>query len=196
MNTAVIKLNKIKTTDNGLKGSVHIAQEDIVTLIAAKVTKKITKNPKRKLLEEDKDDAPPKKKISKGPHPWLKYFKVADGIKYKIGDTKEFKGNNFHYCDTPTHRDRIKWHTHSATDYTVRKKWLRKQEEEGASESSLPEANVHEVGNNTSRNGNEEDDQTLQQDNDVNALLATAMNLVTDNNIVRDYIANTINVST
>ena len=50
MNTAVVKFNKINATDNGFKGSVHIVQEDIVSLIAAKTNQeeKETNNRRRR----------------------------------------------------------------------------------------------------------------------------------------------------
>jgi len=47
MNTAVVKFNKINSTENGFKGSVHTVQEDIVIFIATKATNKPLKK-KRK----------------------------------------------------------------------------------------------------------------------------------------------------
>ena len=79
MNTAVVKYNKINSTENGFKGSVHTVQEDIVALIAAK-TKKPQIQKKRKPQEEDVDNEPPKKKFSKGSPPWLKHFKGSDEL--------------------------------------------------------------------------------------------------------------------
>merc|ERR1740124_662728 len=88
MNTAVVNCNKINSTDNGFKGSVHTVQEDIVALIAAKIPKKLIKKKKKPTLEEGHDEEPPKKKFSKGSPPWIKHFKDSDGKKYKKGDTK------------------------------------------------------------------------------------------------------------
>ena len=192
MNTAVVKYNKINSTENGFKGSVHTVQEDIVALIATKVKKPQIKK-KRKPQEDDVDDKPPKKKqFSKGSPPWLKHFKDENGNKYKIGDTKDFKGKTFHYCDTPNHRDRAKWHTHAAADCSVRKKWLRKQDEDGTSGSPGTEVNANEIIESDTTSDDDNDNEPQQ---DINALLATALNLVTDNDIVRDYIANAINAA-
>ena len=69
--------------------------------------------------------------------------------------------------------------------------WL-KNEAEGTSNNASPaEANVTEMEVDTIP--------TMTPGNSVNhadihALLASAMNLVTDNNVVRDYIAEAINV--
>ena len=123
MNTAVVKFNKINSTENGFEGSVHTVQEDIVALIATKSTNKpIKKKIMTQFKEEDYEADPSKKQFSKGSHPWLKHFKDADGNKHKIGDTKQFKGKTYHYCDTPHHRDCAKWHIYAVVDYSVRKK--------------------------------------------------------------------------
>ena len=109
MNTAVVKFNKINSTENGFKGSVHTVKEDIVALVAAKATNKsLKKKRKPQSKEEDEDNEPPKKKFSKGSTPWLKHFKDADNNKYKISDTKDFKGKIFHYYDTPNNCDGAK----------------------------------------------------------------------------------------
>ena len=193
MNTAVVKFNKINATDKGFKGSVHTVQEDIVALIATKTPKKSTKKKGKSTIEEGDDEEPPKKKFSKGTPPWIKHFKDSDGNKYKIGDTKEFKGKTFHYCDTPNHRDRAKWHTHAATDCSVRKKWLRNQDESNVSGGTTVEANSNDVTKDEIPHDEKDASEDSQQD--VNALLANALNLVTDNDIVRDYIANAINAA-
>jgi len=112
-----VKLNKINSTENGVKGSVHTVQEDMVTLIATKATNKPLKKKRRTQFKEEDDEAdPPKKKFSKESPPWLKHFKDLNCTKHKIGDTKEFKGKIYHYCDTPSHCDRDKWRIHAAVD--------------------------------------------------------------------------------
>jgi len=127
MNTAVVKFNKINSTEHGFKGSVHTVQENIVALIVTKATNKPLKKKRRTKFKEEYDEAdPPKKKFSKGSPPWLKHFKDADGNKHKIGDTKEFRGKTYHYCDTSNYRDRTKRHKHAAVDFSVCKKWLKK----------------------------------------------------------------------
>jgi len=165
MNTAVVKFNKINSTENGFQGYVHTVQEDIVALIAPKATNKPLKMKRRTQFKEEDDEAdPPKKKFAKGSPPWLKHFKDVDSNKYKISDTKEFKGKIFHYCDTPNHCDCTKWHIHAAVDCSICKKWLKKQDKDGASACNATEANTNKVteedensddGNNDELNCNE-----------------------------------------
>ena len=40
---------------------------------------------------------------------------------YKVRDTKDFNGKNFHFCDATSHRNKIKWHTHPDESCGVRK---------------------------------------------------------------------------
>ena len=76
------------------------------------------------------------------------------------GDTKDFKGKTFHYCDTPTHRDRAKWHTHAASDCSIRMKRLRKEDKDGASGSNPTEANANEVTEEDANSDDENDEKT------------------------------------
>ena len=54
------------------------------------------------------------------------------------------------------------------------------------------EANANEV---TEEETSSEEGESDESPQDVNALLENALNLVTDNDIVRDYIANAINAA-
>jgi len=65
------------------------------------------------------------------------------------------------------------------------------QHEDGASASNATEANTNEVTEETETSDDGNNDKPQQ---DINTLLATSMNLVTDNYVVRDYIANTSKV--
>ena len=62
-----------------------------------------------------------------------------------------------------------------------------------ASWSNATETNANEG---TEKDTNSDDGNDDESQQDINAVLATAMNLVTNNNVVHDYIANTINPST
>ena len=68
-----------------------------------------------------------------------------------------------------------------------------KQDEDGASASNATEANTHKA---TEEDENSDDGNNDKPQQYINALLVTAMNLVTNNNVVRDYITNAINAST
>ena len=108
MNPAAITFNKIITLDNGFKGSVRIVTEDIVALM---VNKRKGTQGERKIIDDDNTtDGDPKKRRKKELLKWVKHYKSPCGIKYKLGDTKEFDGHTYHYCDAPTHRYLIKWH--------------------------------------------------------------------------------------
>ena len=99
-----------------------------------------------------------------------------------MGDTKNFKGKTFHYCDAPTHGYRIKWYTREAKDCSVRKKWLiSKGNNTDSISTPNPEVNANEVED---LSNDSAEDESPFTDTDVNVLLATAMNLVADNDIV------------
>ena len=187
MNSATIKYNKIAATEGGFKGSVHSVQEDIVALFA---TKAKSNNNKRKA--EDVDNTNPKFKKSKtNTPPWITHFE-KNGVKYKVGDSKDFNGKTFYFCDAPIHRDKIKWHTHKHDVCRVRKIWIKK-EAEGKSDNAPPaEANITEAEEDTVSTVTPENSVNSA---DIHALLASAMNLVTDNDVVRDYIAEAINAA-
>jgi len=70
---------------------------------------------------------------------------------------------------------------------------LKKQDEDGASASNATESNTNKV---TTEDENGDDGNNDEPQQDINTLLTTAMNLVTDNDVVRDNIANAINSST
>ena len=61
--------------------------------------------------------------------PFLYHYKDGvTNVKYKVGDTKDFNGQTFYFCDAPWHKNKIKWHTHPADLCRVRKNWLKKKE--------------------------------------------------------------------
>merc|ERR1740124_1697966 len=196
MNSAILKHNKIIASTEGFKGLVHTVQEDIVALITVNAKKKPSKPHKRKTDDDNKDNEPNKKWKSKTRNnkpPWLKHYKDTDGTKFKVGDAKGFKGKTFHYCDAPTHCCRMKWHTHEAKDCSVRKKWLISNGDNTDSTSiPSPEVNANKVED---LSNDSAEDESPSTNTDVNTLLATAMNLATDNDIVWDYTENTINAA-
>ena len=185
MNSATIKYNKISATEGGFKGSVHSVQEDIVALFATKA------NSQKKRKADDEDTLKPKSKKTKmNTPPWITHFE-KDGVKFKVGDSREFNGKQFYFCDATIHRDKIKWHTHKAEVCRVRKIWLKK-EAEGTTDAPPAEANVTETETDTVSTVTPENSVNSA---DIHALLASAMNLVTDNDVVRDYIAEAINAT-
>jgi hypothetical protein len=58
--------------------------------------------------KSDKSDAKAK------PPPFIWHWKVTkepDLVIYKLGNTKVWLGETWHFCDCPNHRNRVKWHT-------------------------------------------------------------------------------------
>ena len=110
------------------------------------------------------------------------------GIKYKVGDTKEYGGKTFHYCDAPAHLKKIKSHAHSAESCRVRKFWLKSKDDD---DSAI--ANVADAGKTTPPNTNDVDDNKTPSE--LTTLLDSAMNMVTDNDVVKNLINNAIDAS-
>ena len=99
-----MKYNKIVTKERGFKGSVHNAQEDSVALITTKV-----KQSKRKHLNPPNDEDRLKgKKLTPDDPDLIKHFKLPNGIKYKVGDTRDLKREIFYFCDSPTYQNPMK----------------------------------------------------------------------------------------
>ena len=188
MNTAVMKYNKIVTHEGDFKGSVHSVQEDIVALLSTK-----TKAGKRKHQNSEKDEDKLKTRRPKLDEPdFIKHFKASDGTLYKIGDTKEYEGKTFHFCNAPTHRNRIKWHTHPADKCRVRKLWLKSKESGDVNEAPNFAATANNAETIIDVDATAPTNADTQPTN-VQALLASALNLVKDNVVARDYIAEAMN---
>jgi len=119
-----MKYNKIVTKEGRFKESVHTIQDDIVALITEKSRSNAKRSFKRKVNEDEQKSANTKRsKLKTDELSWIYHFKLSAGVKYKVGDTKEFKGKTYHYCDAP-HRAHIKWHTHTPADCRVCQKFL------------------------------------------------------------------------
>lgn len=115
MNLTTIKYNKIVTTENGFKGSVHTVTEDIVALMD---NKKATNSKRRKPVNDDGGGGGGTNKQKKMELPkWVRHYISPTGTKCKLGDTNEFNGDAYHFYDAPTHMDQIKWYTHSHSEY-------------------------------------------------------------------------------
>ena len=186
MNSATMKYNKIACTTSGFKGSVHTVHDDIVAMMA-----KSQPSNKRKQDNEiiDITKSPPTKKVKRDTPPFMTHYKDAStGIKYKVGDTKEYGGKTFYYCDAPTHLNKIKWHTHTTDSCRVRKLWLKSK-----TDNDSAVANVGDAESPTPPDNDESD--TNNSPSPLVALLASAMNMATDNDIVKDLIANAINAT-
>jgi len=132
LNSAARKYNKIKEKKKGFHASSKSIQEEIVAMIAKQQTKGKHKSaPKTPSDEEDKKDE--KRPASVASPPFAKHThpdNKSDAVPYKVGDTKEWKGTTYHFCDTPNHRGKIHWHTHATADCRTRQRWLAKKQAE------------------------------------------------------------------
>ena len=103
----------------------------------------------------------------------------------KITNTKAFKEVTYYFCDAPSHRDKMKWHRHSADKCRTRKKWLEKQTESNKHDELSPTANVEDT--------NDTKDTDNGSSKDVTSMLASVLDLVSDNDVARDYVAEALN---
>ena len=122
MNSAAIKYVKISSANSIFAGSSTSIQEDIVAMVSASVDKR--KPAPSGPLKKGKPSA---STATSKPTPFLKHYKSssgADTTNYKVGDTRDFEGQTYHFCDFPIHRDPLKWHPFPYTEYRLRTKWL------------------------------------------------------------------------
>ena len=125
---------------------------------------------------------------------------------YIVGDKR--KGNTyvFYFCDAPTHKDREKWHTHATDTCRTRQRWLRNKGS-GLDSFPRPATNIDKLDTDSSSTQSIDDISTKtdsnQDDNGkpppvnnhISTLLASTLNAVGDNDIVRHLIADAINAA-
>ena len=134
--------------------------------------------------------------------PWIKHWQHnvnGKQIKYKVGDTKNWKGETWHYCDCPNHRNCIKWHLHTAEDCTTRQRWLKKEKikiEANAADADDEDSEPAEIKLEPPQPSAPGSEVTPPPtNNDVTSLLATALNLLGDNPTARDLVADALNAA-
>lgn len=193
MNKSVIKYNKIVCVNGQFSGSITTVQEDIVAML-------VHKKPQSKRRVTDDSNPAPTKTSNRNPPPFVTHYKSAAGDKYKLGDTLNHEGATFHFCDCPLHRNKLKWHTHTPDQCRIRTRWL-KGKDSSSPPTVKPDAAAHiseenlayDASNSTSTDTDTTSIAPVQPTQDVQALLATAMNLVADNGVVKDFICDAIN---
>ena len=188
MNKAVLQYNRItNSTEGGFKGSSNTVQEDIVAMIA---TAK-----KRKTNTSNASTAQPeaKKKLP----PFARHYKTSQGPdakEYKVGDTKVWNNQTWYFCDAPTHKDKIKWHTHSVESCRTRKNWLASKSSNDSTQANNAavdeEADPAPPADEASTTSS-----SLTGSEDITGLLAHALNMAegSANDAVKDIIADAIN---
>jgi hypothetical protein len=188
MNQATLKFNKITSTEGGFQGSNSTVQEDIVAMFTAAKRKRLPTSAPTDVKPKDANDKPFSKKLP----PFAKHFKAnndPDSQKFKVGDSKLWNDLTWYFCDCPTHRDKLKWHTHTAETCRTRQNWL---ENKGGRPAGRPAANPGIADD-------ADDDPTANVadapdiGHDITTLLANAMNLTGDNNAAKELIAEALN---
>jgi hypothetical protein len=126
MNAAALKYIKVSASNSGSFGgrSTTLA-DDIVAMVTSSNKRKIAPATTK---VADKRAVPPDKSTSPSSStPFTTHNKdLTTGKNYKVGDTKEWKGQTYHYCDAPNHRNSTKWHTHPTPDCRTRAKWIER----------------------------------------------------------------------
>ena len=122
MNKADAKAKKIAAANGGVfGGKTTTVQDDIMAMFSQK--QKLPSSNKRK-PDSDGSSAPP---TSTKLPPWVRHFKkstATDAEHYKVGDSKEFDGKTWYFCDCPLHKDRVRFHTHTAESCRTRTRWI------------------------------------------------------------------------
>jgi hypothetical protein len=123
MNDATLKHLKIVSEDGTFRGRSTTVSEDVVAMLATHKTKSASGTAKS-TSGASKSTSDTERKLP----PFSTYWKAPDsegGAKYKVGDTQMFEGRKYYFCDAPTHRNKLKWHVHSAESCRNRKAWLK-----------------------------------------------------------------------
>jgi hypothetical protein len=183
MNTAVIKYNKIcmDSPEHAFPGSASTLQEDIVAMVAS-TKRKVPPKPDTRVKKTT--GAVDNASASAKQPPFIKHFKSSpgpDATKFKVGDSKPWNNQTWYFCDCPNHRDRIKWHPHTATECRTRTKWLENKDSEPVAKPGIEDKDVAIP--------DVEDDGTLSNPNDLTAMLANALTLAQDNAVATELIS-------
>ena len=158
----------------------------------AAVSKKLNVSPtsKKKIATKFGEDEPNPKSAKTLP-PFVRHFKAttaSDAATFKVGDTKEWKGQTWYFCDFPNHPDRLKWHSNPAPKRRTRYKWLNDKD------GSAPISTIT-YSNGTSTVTDFTDPSTSSDSSDITSLLASALSLVTGIEAVTACIADALNVT-
>ena len=62
------------------------------------------------------------------PVPFISHYHDSKGVKYKIGDNKEFGRQPYFFCNYTLHRNHLRWHTHSSDSCHIRARWIKKNQ--------------------------------------------------------------------
>jgi hypothetical protein len=115
--------------------------------------------------------------------PFVKHFRSSpanDATVYKAGNWKTWNNTTWYYCHCPTHRDKVKWHTHPTDTWRTRQRW-----KEGKTNIFRAAAIAPTEDKAAEPSAFIADTPT----DDITAFLASGMNLTGDNDIACEWIA-------
>ena len=194
MNEAVLKYNKIISETGKFSGSQTTVQEDIIAMFSKHSNQppQHSKNAKRKTEDTNIDEDSTKKigkysKTNNGVPPFLKETEsVINGVKtkFKLGNTRIWKNKTYHYCDCTKHRNCMHWHTHKPADCRTRLKWIRELRDD-------THANIADNENHEQTRDEVEDPSYAKRQ--IQTLLASALNMTKENEVVHDAITDALN---
>ena len=165
-------------------------QDDIIAMVAAK-----TKAPPKRRNTATSDETEAKKRKASTP-PFIKHYKTStdsDGKPYKVGDSKTWNNEVWYFCDCPNHRFGERWHTFKAEECRTRKRWIEKKKKKAAANLATDDPpNDNAGGEPAAENEREPEQEDPPESQNITELLANAMNLVGDNGVLRDIIADAI----
>jgi len=193
MNSAALQYLKIDASNQGFKGSSNTVQEDIVAMFSAK-RKAIGghSKPPPKPTDESPTTTTTQRKLP----PFVRHFKAStspDAKPFVVGDSKIWDGKTWYFCDCPNHRDRIKWHTHTAESCRTRQRWLQSLSgPKGLIADTKPPSTIGTDDTSTPTSTVTAATPTTNP-NDATTLLATALSQFNADNPVHDLIADALN---
>lgn len=197
MNSAVLKYTNIAGTHDGkFQGSSTTVQEDIVAMVSAGVIKR-----KRAPTPEPSKGRPSGSSEARDKKlpPFAKHFKSSNDTNatpYKVGDTKSWNNETWYFCDCPLHRNRLKWHTHAADTCRTRLNWIATGRPSGPGIANPAEiVDTDDASTAPSSLTSPAPTVTPPVSADITALLASALTLVGDNDLVKDLIADALNAA-
>ena len=192
MNSAVIKYTKISSlTTDGFKGSSNTLQEDIVAMVASAKRKRAAP---ANVHRDSPSDTSTDSRKSTSP-PFLRHFKTSaasDAKPYVVGHSKVHDGTTYYVCDCPLHRNKVKWHTHTTAECQTPQRWIA--DADSPPETIAAPAAVDDTTVASRLTDDASRASTPSQPTDALALLASALNLVGDNDMAKDFIADAYNI--
>ena len=194
MNAAALKQLKISSEDGTFRGRSSTISEDVVaSMLAANKTKPAAGTAGAAKSKPGVAKPPDNAKLP----PFVKYFKAPDadgGARYKVGDSQLFNGNKWYFCDAPTHRNRHKWHTHTAENCHHRKTWLAADPAPvAAAANASDDARTPDDAPPDPTAPNPSGSPAASEPQDLSVLLATCLQAAGDNPLLQALIGDALN---